>query len=188
MQWKYVSSEGNLCWWWSLQVHLHRQGRGVENPLDIKTAVLEWSLQNAALLAHCQSYNTTVEEIRKQVMAMRQTGALSTDLAVFASSIYYQLPVVVFEQELEPIWAYTPVVNGTCLTDNPLWVWLRQEHFWPAETNGPNLFHHALKVTAGPSPTFPGVSFVGGGSRTPSSGSRVLSRLLAALCWGWTVA
>eukprot|EP00971_Amphidinium_carterae_P166417 3298110-Amphidinium_carterae.1 len=93
MQWRRVSGEGNLCWWRSLQVHLARHGRAVnDNPQELKTAVLEWSLQNAALLA--QSYNTSVEEIRRQVQGMRQPGALSTDLALFASSIYYQTPVV----------------------------------------------------------------------------------------------
>eukprot|EP00971_Amphidinium_carterae_P168281 3334285-Amphidinium_carterae.1 len=94
---------------------------------------------------------------------MRQVGAMATDLAVFASSIYFQLPVIVFEQSVQSIWAYTPLVQGQPITSNPMWVWLRDEHFWPAEQDGPDLFHHAMLVSAGASGTFPGVSFLAGG-------------------------
>eukprot|EP00971_Amphidinium_carterae_P180479 3579846-Amphidinium_carterae.1 len=60
-----------------------------------------------------------------------------------------------------------------------MWVWLRDEHFWPAEQDGPDLFHHAIPVTAGPSANFPGAWLVA---------AHYMDHFLLVLCrLGWSL-
>eukprot|EP00971_Amphidinium_carterae_P180480 3579846-Amphidinium_carterae.2 len=101
MSWRQVSGDNNLCWWRSLQYQLHRRGHHLDqSPVQLKSLVLEWALQQAAALAH--AYNTDLEVLRRQLLQMRQVGAMATDLAVYASAVYFQLPIVVFEEGMLP--------------------------------------------------------------------------------------